>query len=264
MTIAEVNKKFFTVPTEWNELSQQQLLDVMECIYMSQYYRDEGRLKLFKIITGLNWWQFFKCRSEELEDLLYLTDFLLGEKTNLTKQLIPHFDFLCGPDSELGNLVMSELVFSDAYFMQWCADKENIQLLNEFCAVLYRPMKKNYDLVKNPDGDPREEFNSNLSNYIAKTKIAKWPMKVKLAIATWYDACRWQIVQENPEVFGGSEADVSRHGLISVIRQVAKGGVLGNFVEVQKKYVSLVMIELNESIADAKEQEQQMKNSNHG
>lgn len=185
--------------------------------------------------------------------------FLLKEQTGLTKQLIPEYDNLYSPDDELSNLVMQELVFSDSYFMRWAENKEDITLLDELCAVLYRPDKKHYDHVKNPDGDPREEYNQNLCSYRAKHQVNKWPMNVKLAIAAWYDACRWKLVDDNPEVFGGEGGEVAQYGLISVIRRVAQGSVLGDFNSVEKKYVSLVMIELNESIADAKAQEKAMK-----
>lgn len=260
MKIIELNKKLYSIPTEWNELSQKQLLEVMDCLFMQQYTAEQGQLKLLKILTGMSFFDFFRTRAMDMDDYLYLTEFLLKDQKGLTKQLILEYDGLFGPSDELGNLVMQELVFSDSYFQQWSEHKEDLVMLDKLVAVLYRPAKEGYEFDKDPDGDAREEYNQNLCNWRALHQVKNWPLNVKLAIAAWYDACRWKIVDDNEEVFGGSSSgEMAQYGLISVIRRVAQGGVLGDFNSVEKKYVSLVMIELNESIADAKAQEKAMK-----
>jgi hypothetical protein len=68
---------------------------------------------------------------------------------------------------ECMNLIMDELVFSESYFMSWFDNKEDSSLLNELVAVLYRQIKKEYDLKRNPDGDVREPFNQYNSSYNA-------------------------------------------------------------------------------------------------
>ena len=260
MTIIELNKKYFPIPTEWNELSQVQLLAVMETIFMRQYTSEQGELKLLKILAGLNFLQFFRTKPTEMAEYLYLTKFLLAEQSGLTKQLLPVYEDMYGPAGNFDNLIMKELVISDALFMQWSEDKENISLLNNFCALLYRPAKLNYDHDKNPEGDPREPFNQNLSEWNAKNIICKWPMKVKLAIIYWYDACRWQLVEDNDEVFGeDSGNDVSKYGMVAVMLDVAESHALGDFTSVENHYVKTVLMQVNESIRKAKAQEKAMK-----
>lgn len=265
MTIIELNKKLRTVPTKWNELSQKQLIAVMDTLFLSQYTVEEGRLKLLKILAGLSWWSFFRCKAADLQEYLYLTDFILAKETHLTEQLLPEYKDMYGPVSEFDNLLMKELVVCDNLFMRWSEDRNNVQLLDEFVAVLYRPVRKgsiwkDYNTKINPEGDVREEFNMNVCQYRAKRKISRWPMAVKLAITTWYDACRWQLVDENDEVFGGENSgDVSKYGLISVMLSVAETGALGDLSKVENQYVKTVMLQLNDSIAKAKEQEKKLK-----
>ena len=258
MTVIEINKKLYTFPTAWNELSQKQLLEVMECLFLRQYTGEQGCLKLLKILAGLSWWEFFRAKPTQMEEYFYLTKFILEERTELTKQLLPVWDDLHGPCDGLDNIIMQEFYFADTYFMQWSENKEDIKSLNKLVACLYRPGKENYDHEKDPDGDKREAFNVNLCNWRADNIINKWPIKVKLAIAWWYDACRWQIVENNDEVFGGS-GDPSKYGMVSMMMSVAEDGVLGDFHEVEKEYVSIVLIKINESIEKAKREEAALK-----
>lgn len=278
MNIIEINKKYYLVPATWNELSQKQLLEVMDTLFMRQYTGDQVVLKLLKILCNMSYWEFFNSpivscikrkglfgKKQEvtgIEEYFYLTTFLLSDRTNLTKQLLPVYNNLYGPDDEFNNLLMGELVISDALFMRWSEDKENTELLDEFCALLYRPLRKSgkfltkYDKNKNPDGDVREDFNQNLCAWRAKHIIKDWPIKVKLAIVYWYDACRWQLVDDNDEVFGGDNSgDVSKYGLVAVMLSVAETGALGDFSKVEKHYVKTVLMQINESVRKAKAQE---------
>jgi hypothetical protein len=271
VTIIEINNKYYTIPTTWNELSQRQLLQVMDCLFIKQYPEDKGRLKLLKILCAMNWWQFFrapvtsgkkrkglfgkKIEVTGMDEYLYLADFLLKEEADITKQLFPVYDELYGPAENFSNLVMDEFVFSEQYFMQWSEDKNRIDALNDLIGCIYRTAKKKYDFLLNPDGDARKEFNDNVSKHFASTLIAAWPMKIKLAIATWYGSCRSALARNNPDVFGGGSGNPAQYGLVSVMMAVAKRGVLGDFKSVEKQYVTLVMMDLNESIAEAREME---------
>lgn len=266
MTVIELNKRFYTIPTGWNELSQKQLLEVMDTLFFKTYSAEQALLKLLKILTGMNYWQFFRQKPTEMSEFLYLTSFLLEEKATLTHQLIPEYAGMYGPEQSFDNLRMKELVLTEDFYMTWCEDKENTELLNELCSILYRPLRrgslwKKYDIDKNPKGDPREDYNQNVCSWRAKHIICKWPMNVKLAIATWYEGCRTEMVENNPEVFGGAGGELAKYGLVSVMRRIAKEGTFGTFEQVEEKLVNLIMIDLNESVAEGKEMEKQMKAS---
>lgn len=255
MTIIEINKKFYTIPTCWNELSQAQLLQVMDTLFVSQYTGEQALLKLLKILCGMNYFQFFRSPVDQLSEFLYLTTFLYTEQ-ELTNNLIPEYfhkgEKYYGPAAGFDNLVMEEFAHTEFHFESWWNDKENFSHLDNLVACLYRPAKKGYDHKRNPDGDPRQPFNEKLCSWNAIHAVRKWPLNVKLAIATWYGSCHRHLVSVNPEVFSGGGGEAPLFGLVSVIRNVAKGGVFGNFKEVEKQYVHLVMIELNEVVQENK------------
>lgn len=259
MTIIELNKKLYNIPTTWNELSQQQLLQVMDCLFVHQYSGEQCILKLLKILCNMNYFQFFRTKVSEMEEYLYLTSFLLEERANLTKQLVPCWEGYYGPSDEFGNLLMVELTFSDNLFLQWCEDRSDVKKLNKFISLIYREPKDSYDFILNPDGDARSEWNQNISEWSGENVINKWPMNVKMAIATWFDGCRCMLVDDNDEVFGGASGEASKYGLASVMMNVAENGALGTFNEVEKQNVHTVMMHLNEWIRKNKEQERLSK-----
>jgi len=265
MTIIELNKKLYTIPTCWNELTRKQLLSVMESLFVKAFDINQGRLQLLKILTGMSWWQFFRTSTAQLQEFFYLTDFIISDRTNLTRQILEEYRGLYGPASDFDNLLMSELALCDNLFMRWSEERDKTEYLDELISMLYRPVRKGtllkrYDKKINPEGDVREEFNQNKCFYRARKIVKHWPLSVKLAIATWYDGCRWQMVDENEEVFGGSgNSDVSKYGLVSVMLSVAETGTFGDFNKVEKQFVKTVMMQLNDSIARAREMEKQMK-----
>ena len=83
-------------------------------------------------------------------------------------------------------------------------------------------------------------------------------MNVKLAIFHWYQACRQKMISENPDVFTGGSGEVAKYGLLSVMRTIAESGIHGDFDKVQKMYVKMWMMELNEKIDEAKKIEKSL------
>jgi hypothetical protein len=263
LKVVEINKRYYTVPENWNELSKKQLLQVVRLLYLKNYAVEKALLKLLKILTAMSWYRFGRAPIESksdrsgLEEYLYLPDFLIREN-NLTRQLLPDYGEFHGPCDGMTNLRMNEFVFSEHYYMQWAEGRENEKLLNNLVAVLYRPKKRKYNLRKNKDGDARIAFNENLCEFYATSEIYAWPKHVKLAIVCFYEACRAKMVSDNPDVFGG-EGEPAKHGLISIMLNVAETHVFGGFDQVEQLHVSLVLIQLSEMVHKAKELEKQYK-----
>jgi len=258
VTIIKIRRKYYNIPTDWNELTADQLLQVMDVFSNKNYAPEQTLLKLLKILLSMSYRKWFTLKAEDVEEYIYLVGFIFFETNYLTKQLIPMHNGFYGPSDEIGNMVMKEFVFSEHFFMQWQDDKENLDLLHSFIATIYRRSKPNYNFYWNPDGDPRTEFNENICEWNAKHFIAGWPLNIKQAIAHWYGSCRLKLVDDNPEVFGGT-GEPAKHGLISIIRDVAKNGAYGKFDEVENIPVNLMMIELNEVVEEGKKLEQEMK-----
>lgn len=262
MTIITPYKRSYQCCTEWNDLTGKQLLQVMQTLESKRYDDLKRILKLFKIIAGLSWWQFFRL-GERIEEFIYLVAFLFNSNT-LTKQVLPRYycnvsgHLFYGAADELNNLVMAEFVLSEDYYMRWVEAKEKTELLNELVAVLYRHPKQGYDFEKNADDDARIPFNQNICSYYAKHVISYWPMHVKIAIAHWYSACRQKLVDDNPDVFGGT-GEPPKYGLLQVMYNVAEEAAFGNFSQVENQYMHLVMVSLNIAVQKAKAIEKNSK-----
>ena len=256
MKTVEINKRIYLVPETWNELTGKQLIRVMEILYSDQP-ADMALLQLFRIVTGMSWFRFFMCPLDQKAEFLDLAYFLINE-SNLTRNVLTNFDNLYGPDDDFNNITGEEFVFSeDYYFKSFSISDEHTarviheEWLNRLVAVLYRQKKRGYDLARNEDGDPRRPFNQNICEYNAKHIVSKWPKAVKLAIFTWYEACRKQLIESNPDIFSGG-GEQAKYGLISVMRVIAEGGIHGTFEQVQKMYVKMWMVELNEKYEESK------------
>lgn len=247
--------KTYNIPTEWNELNVKQLIGISGVLH-SKVEETKGRLMILRKLAGMSWWTFFKFPQDELAQLTDLTNFVLTKNT-LTRQLLPHYRGLYGPDSELANLKMNEFVFAELFFSEY-KNEENNAARDKLIAVLYRRAKKHYDKKLNKDGDVRRDFNANLIERDALT-MQGWPVNVKQAIVLWYAGCReaWAATYEN--VLGGSGGAPSKYGMYSIIRNVAKDNVFGNFEEVEQQYVNTILMHLDETITEAQEIEKQYK-----
>lgn len=267
MITVHLHKRDYDLPQTLNELNGRQLVAVMN-VFLENPEMDLARLKLLKILMGVGWMQFARIPVEEKADVLHHTDFLLTDKS-LTRQLIPIYKGFHGPAEDFNNLLMEEFVFAEDFYLRYAESKRPVnegeepgmgeeRLLDDLISVLYRKPKAGYDLKINPDGDGREPFNENVCRHSAAAVISGWPMGVKLAILTWYSCCREKMVQDNPEVFGGSGGP-AKYGLLSIMRSIAESGVHGDFDKVAKKHVKIIMMELNEKVEDNKRLEKQNK-----
>jgi hypothetical protein len=146
--------------------------------------------------------------------------------------------------------VVSEFIFSEQFYSDYKATKK-MDALDQLVATLYRPAKKGYDAKRNPDGDIRIPYNDFLTGYYAD-KIGGWPAKVKQAILHWYEGCRLKLIDDNPDVFGASSGGGdSLYGLYSVMRTVAEKGIHGDLEKVERMYVKVFLMEINEQLAEA-------------
>lgn len=251
MTIIEVNKKLYTIPTKWDELSQQQLLQVMDILYSNNDI-NSTLLHLFRILTNMSWFRFFSTRPIDMEEYFYLCYFLVNE-TGPTKNIIKEYKGLYGPDDDFNNITGDEFVFSEDHYLAFVNSKhEDMNALNNLVAILYRDSKISYDRKINKDGDVRVPFNQNECAHNSKSKIQNLKLSFRLAVFHWYQACREKMVADNPDIFTGSSNDAAKYGLLSIMRTIAETGIHGDFDKVQKMYVKMWMMELNEKIEESK------------
>jgi len=263
MKLITINKKRYNFPECWNELTEKQLLSVMDILFLKGFKAEHILLQLVKELAGMTQYQFLKADVYELEEYFYLCAFVLQSNEGFTKNVLPSYTFegdvFYGPEDELMNLRMKEFTFTEGYYAKWFdSDQQDMEALNDLIGILYRPATKGYDLEKNPDGDRRSPYVENVSSWFAKTIIARWPMNVKIAIAHWYDGCRRHIVEMNPDVFGGS-GEAVENPLVDMMLEIAETHAFGDFHAVAEQHVNLVMMNLNRIVRRNQKIEAQTK-----
>lgn len=235
------------MPTQWDELSGKQLIAALQAF--NALSGIALQIRLFKIVSGASWLRLILAGSAAyITDKLYLINFLFDFNT-LTKNPLPRFRNWYGPTDELNNLQVCEFIFSETYYQQYKDSGDNNHLHN-LIATLYRPAKRSYDRKRNEDGDIREAFNDNLTKLYA-TRVAKWPPRAKKAILFWYEGCRAFLINSNPDVFG-SVGEPAKYGLWSVMRGIAEKNIHGNINSVEKMYVKVFLMELNELVEESR------------
>lgn len=251
MTIIELNKRYYTIPTSWDELSKKQLLRCIDVLH-SDVDVDSTMLQLLRILTGISWVRFLLAPMEEKVEFFYLCYFLMIDSGPIVNIIKHHKKFL-GPADDFNNITGDEFIFTEDHYLKFVnSEHKDITALNELVAILYRPAKRDYDLDINPDGDGRQSFNQNICSFFGKTRIKKWKLGVKLAIFHWYLACREKMISENQDIFTGGNNEPAKYGLLSVMRTIAETGIHGDFEKVQKMYVKMWMMELNEKMEEGK------------
>lgn len=260
MTIVEVRNKLYSVPQAWNEMTFQQVVKAVSVLYSGKDFTD-ARLLLFKALTGSPWWRLWWTDLGDLNDKMYLVDWML-EENNLTVNLLPRYKKFYGPADSFNNLLIQEFIFSEQHFKVY-EDKESkpadrTRALNKLVAILYRPGKRHYNLDKNIDGDIREPFNDNVTPYYEK-HVSAWPFEIKQAVAFWYAGCRNELVAEFPKVFGGSEGEESVYGLWDILFNIAEKQVMGNLAAVEKEYLKSVLMVITKTIVEAERLEKMYK-----
>lgn len=251
MIVTNINSKWYKCPAEWNDLTGKQLVKVVT-VFENPGEVIEAQLKLLKIITGMNLWQWIRSAVDDLADRFHLIDFLIKEN-GLTKNLLPKYKGFAGPADDFQNLSMSEFVYSEDFYLRWKEDESKTELLDQLVAVLYRKQKPGYDEEMNEDGDVRLKFNEYVCKYHGLRSIKRWPLNVKKAIAYWYDGCRKKLVNDFSEIFTGSGGEPAKYGLLSIMTSVAEKGTFGPLEKVEGQYVRLVLMKLDEMMMEAKQ-----------
>jgi hypothetical protein len=266
-----IYKKSYQVPEEWNELTGKQLVQLAPYLGKSDLSKAD-KLEMLRVLLGMtrrsfiSWGYLPRWISDSLfwkkievllflERSLYLVDFLFKDNL-LTKQLLPVLfcpKLFFGPSDNFENLRMDEFCFSEFWFLNFKETGSRDALVN-LAATLYRPAKRKYDKLNNPDGDIRVAFNENLIKAYAKD-LLKIPNATLEAILIWYMGCRNNLVKLFPKVFSGKNGDGENFGLFSLITGVAEDGVMGDFDKVNAKHVHTVLLRLTELIIRAEKME---------
>lgn len=248
-----------TVPEYADELTPTMFIGLAPLIYQGG---DEVacKVKALRVVSGLGVYRWMRLSAEVINRCLPFIDWIFDPKSPLkiTRQLIKGYKGLYGPAAGFDNLRMSEFHFAEQHYKEMVEGDDSA--IDRLVATLYRKPKPGYNKKMDPDGDIRIAFNVNKVAYYAN-KIAKWPNKIKQAIFLWYDACRQELITNNPLVFKDRGIDyISQFdtGLYGMMRSLA-GNKLGTITDIEQLYVQTAMLEIGLMIEEEKYIESELK-----
>jgi hypothetical protein len=247
------------VPESWDELSARQFIKIAELLHKRIEDETIALDKALHILSNKSLFMYLRIpldirqRAQEHAKWVF-------EDQLVTKQLIPLYGGLYGPESSFDNLQLAEFHHSEMAYHQFIFEK-NEDFLTELCAVLYRQKRENYDAKRNSEGDVRIPFSFNDIEF-HKRKIKSWPLAVKHAILIWYDGCRQQLVKDYPTAFNSDDLAVHDknffEGLFGMIRSLS-GPRYGTFKEVEHMGIHNAFMEIEASIEEEKELKKQLR-----
>ena len=250
------------VVTSWNELDKRQLIQAALLLHSGKS-AGEAIQKALQILCK-KWTVPFLLLPIDFRERCekYATWLVDGDNT-LTKQLLPKYKKLYGPDDDFNNLLLVEFHYTETAYNRLINGKDP-DALDELIAILYREPKENYNHQRNSDGDHRKAF---VYGDIAwhKAKVKKWPTKIKLAVMLWYDGCRQQLVKDYPLVYptkAEPEQDNFFEGLYKLMRTIS-GEKYGTIDRVELLNVHTAHLELSCMMEDNRQQEAAIKKANH-
>jgi hypothetical protein len=258
-------QKKISIAQSWDEITAEQYINIVKLLHAGITDEDMALDKALYILAGRSLFSFLRI---PLDIRMRCYDHILWifKKQEITKQFLPFYSGLYGPESEFNNLSMAEFHHSEMAYYRLTHEEDEDEMadaLNELVAILYRggkPMP--YDKNRNSEGDMRIPFLFGDIDW-HKKKVKRWPMHVKQSILLWYDGCRQLLITEYPTAFKGDKADDGYFdGMYGMLRSIASDGKHGNFEKVEQMLVHNAFREIVESIEEAKELERQMKS--HG
>lgn len=231
--------KFIDIAEGVEDLTQLQYIQLAGLL--SQDIDDVvARVAALKIVSNKKWIPFLLLSAEVKVHCLEHIEWCFGS-LNVIQNKIQKYKGFYGVADRLENMELIEFHYAEHYYAQI---KEDDAALSKLIAVLYRPAKRHYDLKRDPEGDPREAFNSNLIDYYAEQIDKKWSEFAKMGVLMFYDGCRALLEKEYPEVFGGpEEAGGEDVGMYQIIRRLA-GDKFGDIEKVEKMLLHNALLEL--------------------
>ena len=276
MNLAVIKSHRILVAGKWNELSEDQLLRVMNVFLTPDATPEFIETRL--VATLLQLWRRPKLagvlRTMDLEnvaELRRLTQAFLQAPVKLTKQLIPRLDpgplawprHYYGPGDMLAGVNFTEWIAAEnAYFRYRQGDAAQLLRL---VAILYRPGGPRQE-----NGDRREAYSQFRVEDRMLQLSARLKPEVAQAVLYYYNSCRTQKIAANPDLFPGKEyaddpdpvATNPTRNYQLLLRELA--GTPDRFDLIGQQPVDNVFFDLNERVAESHAQQKALADQSHG
>jgi hypothetical protein len=225
------------------------------CILMRLYKWNSPRLT----------WRFIRMPLLDLSEFVQLTDFLIQEQAQLTKQLLPkiwpRYRTWYGPGDLLEGLTFAEWIDAEAAVFSYRQTKKECYL-NRLVAVLYRPGQQ----APNPaTGDRRPPYVQHELEARSE-QAARLSIDVRRAILVYYDGCRQFYINNYPEVFSVGDDDEPQAdktptspapAYLRILRDLA--GSPDRFEVMGQQPVGNIFFDLSERVKQVEAREKQLE-----
>jgi hypothetical protein len=245
------NDKSYVIPENYNELTGDQLIKLAPLLKSTEPDALLLSLKVLQVLMNKSTAAFYFLSLDLRERALQYAQWVF-EKNTLTKQILPSIDGYYGPKSNFDNLTLDEYHCAEIFYSEFLSSAD-AAALDKLVAVLYRKPKKDYDELRDPDGDIRMPFNEHEIDYWAHF-ISYWPSDTKEAVLLWYDGCRQHLIALYNTVFTPPKDEApaeDNRGMFGVMRQIADGSKYGQFEQVKKLNIHTALLEMEELIKEA-------------
>lgn len=291
ITIEGFAKQHIEFPSEWNELTADQLKAIAVLLH-SQERMPDFRVKAVHAMIGsknelfrqyglilkaqdkaikqanlvaMRYWQ---ARRDALNEAIYSISETLRftfEKITLTKQLLPRVKGFFAPSTGFGNVSFVEFANAETAYKSWANTSEDVYL-NRLIAVLYRPNLRFWRIRSffSIDFDPRRPYTDAMAAAML-SKVARWPMDVKYSILAWFSGCYNYIIEKYPHVFREGEGEGDGFGWAGTITQLA-GTKFGDVEATASENLHTILRHLEIEMRNYERQKKEMenlKNRNH-
>ena len=236
-----LGKKQIDFPSEWNEVSGEQLVELATIIHSRSDPR-EMMVRILLVLLNMRyqslWVRFtwaFRVSAEFKYDCLRGAEWVLKSDYDCTEQKLPviltHPQPLSwkkrgvemyGPLDECRKIVFLEFIEADMAYLDFRRNFEDVELrekaLNRLVAVLYRDRNEDAPVYPQPlkgsrshkklmkwNGDPRCDYNSNVLEWHERS-FDSVPIGYKYAVLMFYHACHIIWEEMFPEVFKKADA----------------------------------------------------------
>jgi len=253
MNKIEIGTKVFSYASEWNELTNEQLIEFAR-LYTKGLKEYDFKLKFFSLLSGIELGILKKFDEFDLVRAVETIDFLFrkSEKgihldVQLTKNLIPKILDYVGPISEFDNLSFIEFVNAHSAYIAFAQTWET-EYLDRLVAILYRERAKKmnlYDLrVKYEDASVDERIK----------RIANVSYALKLCVFFYFEGCMNYVQKEFPALFKRSEEETeteNEYGFLGILFDIS-GDKFGDFDKTAEQNLFLILSYLDNNLKKQK------------
>lgn len=254
----------YKVAENWNELTPLQRQFLIVCPYLGKEGRTlDNEAAAFRIWLGMSMPKFLSLQLAPWQWGALLKEFVWLFETRPEGKPFDSFHHqgvnyhLFAPD--YADTSALELAVANIHYLDFAHPEEPSQTgLDKLIATLCRPRRHDWRKFRHSpdwDGDIREEFNEQRMIEHAQ-RLKTLDLNIKLQVLCYFEQTNNAFLTEYGEMFGsdGQPRYGDGRGWVMLLKNVAKNGAFGDFVNVGRTDAHLLFASLLDDVIDHKEE----------